>query len=63
DLTQGFITKVKNSGMTKIGRISMIDKTAKFIGAFTIYALWVLVIIFVLGIIIKGIWWTWSNIF
>lgn len=49
--------------MTKIGRISMIDKTAKFIGAFTIYALWVLVIIFVLGIIIKGIWWTWSNIF
>ncbi len=41
----------------------MIDKVAKFIGAFTIYALWVLIIIFVLGIVIKGIWWTWSNIF
>lgn len=43
--------------MTKIGRISMIDKTAKFIGAFTIYALWVLALIFILGLAVKGICW------
>lgn len=41
----------------------MIDKVAKFIGAVTIYALWVLVLIFVLGIVVKGILWAWSNIF
>lgn len=41
----------------------MIDKVAKFIGVFTIYALWVLALIFVLGLAVKGIWWTWSNIF
>lgn len=28
----------------------MIDKVAKFIGALTIYTLWVLVLIFVLGL-------------
>ncbi|ENZ1638037.1 hypothetical protein ACM47D_001887 [Listeria monocytogenes] len=41
----------------------MIDKVAKFIGAVTIYALWVLVLIFVLGLVVKGILWAWSNIF
>lgn len=41
----------------------MIDKVAKFIGAVTIYALWVLVLIFVLGLVVKGILWVWSNIF
>ncbi|AKI53132.1 hypothetical protein ACVHIA_000805 [Listeria monocytogenes] len=41
----------------------MIDKVAKFIGALTIYALWVLVLIFVLGLVVKGILWAWSNIF
>lgn len=41
----------------------MIDKVAKFIGAVTIYALWVLVLIFVLGLVVKGILWAWSNMF
>lgn len=41
----------------------MIDKVAKFIGVVTIYALWVLVLIFVLGLVVKGILWAWSNIF
>lgn len=41
----------------------MIDKVAKFIGAFTIYALFVLVLIFVLGLTVKGILWIWSNLF
>lgn len=41
----------------------MIDKVAKFIGAVTIYALWVLVLIFVLGLMVKGILWAWSNMF
>ncbi|EPR3052024.1 hypothetical protein ACU4RV_000499 [Listeria monocytogenes] len=41
----------------------MIDKVAKFIGAVTINALWVLVLIFVLGLVVKGILWAWSNIF
>ncbi|EOK5486398.1 hypothetical protein ACY2DN_001419 [Listeria monocytogenes] len=41
----------------------MIDKVVKIIGAFTIYALWVLVLIFVLGLAVKGIFWAWSNIF
>ncbi|EPY2525809.1 hypothetical protein ACXA0J_000324 [Listeria monocytogenes] len=41
----------------------MIDKVAKIIGAVTIYALWVLVLIFVLGLVVKGILWAWSNIF
>ncbi|HFQ5488526.1 TPA: hypothetical protein ACHR18_001859 [Listeria monocytogenes] len=41
----------------------MIDKVAKFIGAVTIYALWVLVLIFVLGLVVKGILWIWGNIF
>lgn len=41
----------------------MIDKVAKIIGAFTIYALWVLVLIFVLGLAVKGIFWDWSNMF
>ncbi len=41
----------------------MFDKVAKFIGAVTIYALWVLVLIFVLGLVVKGILWAWSNIF
>lgn len=41
----------------------MIDKVAKFIGAFTIYALFVLVLIFVLGLAVKGILWIWSNLF
>lgn len=41
----------------------MIDKVAKFIGAVTIYALWVLVLIFVLGLVIKGILWIWGNMF
>lgn len=41
----------------------MIDKVAKFIGAVTIYALWVLVLIFVLGLVVKGILWIWENMF
>lgn len=41
----------------------MIDKVAKFIGALTIYTLWVLVLIFVLGLVVKGIFWAWSNMF
>lgn len=43
----------------------MIDKVAKFIGAVTIYALWVLVLvlIFVLGLVVKGILWIWGNMF
>ncbi|EOX7075521.1 hypothetical protein [Listeria monocytogenes] len=41
----------------------MIDKVAKFIGALTIYTLWVLVLIFVLGLAVKGILWAWSNMF
>lgn len=41
----------------------MIDKVAKFIGAVTIYILWVLVLIFVLGLAVKGIFWAWSNMF
>lgn len=41
----------------------MIDKVAKFIGALTIYALWVLVLIFVLGLVVKGILWIWGNMF
>ncbi|ADB69249.1 MULTISPECIES: hypothetical protein [Listeria] len=41
----------------------MIDKVAKFIGALTIYTLWVLVLIFVLGLAVKGIFWAWSNMF
>lgn len=41
----------------------MIDKVAKFIGAVTIYALWVLVLIFVLGLVVKGILWILGNMF
>lgn len=41
----------------------MIDKVAKFIGAVTIYALWILVLIFVLGLVVKGILWIWGNMF
>lgn len=41
----------------------MIDKVAKFIGALTIYALWVLVLIFVLGLAVKVILWIWGNMF
>lgn len=41
----------------------MIDKVAKIIGAVTIYALWVLVLIFVLGLVVKGILWIWGNMF
>lgn len=41
----------------------MIDKVAKFIGALTIYALWILVLIFVLGLVVKGILWIWGNMF
>ncbi|EOY9697786.1 hypothetical protein ACQGX7_000499 [Listeria monocytogenes] len=41
----------------------MIDKVPKIIEAFTIYALWVLVLIFVLGLAVKGIFWAWSNMF
>lgn len=41
----------------------MIDKVAKFVGAFTIYALFVLILIFVLGLAVKGILWVWGNMF
>lgn len=41
----------------------MIDKVTKFIGAVTIYALWVLVLIFVLGLVVKGILWILGNMF
>lgn len=41
----------------------MIDKVAKFIGAVTIYTLWVLVLIFVLGLAVKVILWIWGNMF
>ncbi|WP_260448809.1 hypothetical protein [Listeria cossartiae] len=41
----------------------MIDKVAKFIGAFTIYLLFLLVLITVLGLLIKGSWVVWSGIF
>ncbi|EPR4518344.1 TPA: hypothetical protein ACSY99_12245 [Listeria monocytogenes] len=41
----------------------MIDKVAKFIGALTIYALWILTLILVLGLAVKGILWIWGNMF
>lgn len=41
----------------------MIDKVVKFIGVVIIYILWVLVLIFVLGLVVKGIFWVWSNMF
>ncbi|EPR7338092.1 hypothetical protein ACU8IW_002003 [Listeria innocua] len=41
----------------------MIDKVAKIIGALTIYALWILTLIFVLGLAVKGILWIWGNMF